>query len=95
MFDSVVEHGALDHFLEGADVKPETQGLLWLRPLPGLALNCFELAIELLADFGDRHRRATDPTVEGDTSAADVGQFGAAPVGPEHVADAPEGEADD
>ncbi len=93
--DGVVEHGALDDFFQGADVQAVAQRLFLLGPLAGLALDRLELAIELLADLGGRDRRAADPAIERNLGAADMRHFGAAPDRLQHVADAPQAEADD
>ena len=95
LLDGVVEHGALDDFLERAHMQAVAQRLLGLRPLAGLALDALELAVELVLHLVDRDRRAADPAIERDLRAADMGDFGAAAAHAQHVADTPEGEADD
>ena len=54
-----------------------------------------ELAVELVAHLVDGDRGAADPAIDRDVRAADMGDLGAAAAGPQHVADAPEAEADD
>ena len=71
------------------------QGLLRLGPLAGLALDLLELAVEAVAHLVDRDRGAADPAVERDVRAADMSDFGAAAAQLQHVADAPQSEADD
>ena len=76
-------------------MQAEAQRLLRLRPLAGLALDALELAVELVAHLVERDRGAADPAIDRDVRAADMGDLGGAAARPQHVADAPEGEADD
>ena len=95
LLDGIVEHGALDDLLQGAHMQAVAQRLLGLRPLAGLALDVLELAVELVAHLVDGDRGAADPAIDRDVRAADMGDFGAASAHPQHVADAPQAEADD
>ena len=71
------------------------QRLFLLRALAGLALDCLELAVELLAHLGRIDRRAAEPAVEGNLGAADMRHLGTASDHLQHVAHAPQAEADD
>ena len=95
LLHGVVDHRALHHVFERADMQAIAQGLLGLRPLAGLALDLLELEIEAVAHLLDRNRGAAQPAIERDMGAADMGHLAAAPAHPQHVADAPQPEADD
>ena len=95
LLHGVVDHRALHHVLERADVQAITHGLFRLGPLPGLTLDLLDLPVEAVADLLDGDRGAAQPAVKRDVRAADMSDFGAAPADLEHVADAPQREADD
>ena len=95
LLDRVVDHRALQDVLEGAHMQAVAQRLLGFRPLAGLALDPVELAVELVAHLVDRDRGAAHPAIDRDVGAADMRDFGAAAADAQHVADAPQAEADD
>ena len=95
LLDGIIEHGTLNDLFEGANMQAVAHGLLGLRTLAGLALDALELTIELLAHLAERHRRTANPAVQRDARATDMGHLGAAAAHAQHVADAPQAEADD
>lgn len=91
----MVEHGALDDLLQRPHMQAVAQRLLGLGPLAALTLDVIELEVELVAHLIGGDRRASDPAIDRDVRAADMGDFGAASATAQHVADAPQTEADD